>query len=125
MRLLTSEYLSSVKMKAIRRGVWFSNLSKLERNIVELTIKYVNRIQSSKLALVIGRILCKLLKSYRSVFLEQVEAIGKTFAKRIGKLAVSWGLSEASAWLSDPSFIRFLGVNTVSNSSYWNYILKV
>ena len=82
-RLLTSEYLAYLKRRALRRRVWFSVLSRLERNIVELTISCVNRVKSSRLALVIGRIVCRLLKALRSRFLERVETVGYGLADRI------------------------------------------
>ena len=55
-QLLTRKYLFALKVRAIRRGLWYPVLSRLERSIVELTISTIDKIKSSRLALVIGRI---------------------------------------------------------------------
>ena len=114
-KLLTREYLISLRLKALRRHIWFGTLSNIERGMVELTIRCVDRIRSTRLALVISRIVCKILKAFRSKFLERVERVGCNLAERISRIAVSWGCVEASGWKRDPVFIRYLGVNAVNN----------
>lgn len=108
-----------MKSRALRRRVWFRELTKMERSVMELTIRYVQRIRSERLALVIGRISCKILKAFRSKFLERVKTVGINLVERISEIAVSWGYAEALCWKHDPGFIRFLGITTINNSSGW------
>jgi hypothetical protein len=108
-RPMTREWLISLRRKALRKRVWFSALTKIERSVVELSSAYVDQVSSSRLALVIGRIACKLLKAFKSRFLEHVYEAGQKAAGRFARIAVSWGYVEASEWKRDPGFVRYLG----------------
>ena len=115
MRLMSISWLASLRRDALRRRVWFHVLSKVERSVVELTVRYVDQIRSLKLSLAIGRVVCKILEALRNRFLKRVECVGYGIAEKISKIAVGWGYVEASSWKHDLSFIRFLGVNTVND----------
>lgn len=120
--LMSKEWLMSVRKRALRRRVWFGVLSKIDRGVVELTIRYVDRVCSSRLALVIGRIVCKILNACRSHFLERVSMVGYDLVEKISKIAVGWGYAEASAWRQDLGFVKYLGVNIVNNSNGWDQV---
>lgn len=111
-----------MRRRALRRRVWFGVLTGVERGIVDLTIRCVDRVRSGRLALVIGRIICKVLKALRSGFLERVERVGYAPAERISGIAVGWGYVEASAWRRDRVFVRCLGINTVNNITGWDRV---
>jgi len=119
MRLMTREGLCSLKKRAIRQRVWFGVLTKIERGIVDLTVKCVDRIRSDMLSLVIGRIVCKIANALKSRFLERVDAVGYNLVERISKIAVGWGYVEAMGWKRDLNLVRHLGVNAVNNGSGW------
>ena len=119
--MMTRGGLASLRVKALRRRVWFA-LSRLERGVVELTIRYVDEVKSGVLSLVIGRIICKILKALRSPFLAKAERVGYEVADAVSRIAVSWGYVEASAWKRDLGFVRYLGVNAVSNNSGWGLV---
>ena len=102
--------MASLKVRALRRRSWYS-LSRLERSVVELTIRYVDRIRSARLSLVISRIVCKILKALRSPFLQRAEQVGYDLAERFSRIAVGWGYAKASEWKQDQGFIRYLGIN--------------
>lgn len=111
--------LVSVRRRAVRRGVWFRVLSRVERGVVDLTIRCVERVRSPTLAGVIGRVLAKLAEVMRSGVERLMETVGCSLARRIAKLAVSWGLLEAEKWASDKGFIKYLtimGMNTRESS---------
>lgn len=116
MKMVTREYLSVVRMKAFRRGIWFRALSRLERTLLSLTIRCVKRIRSPLLALMIGRIVCKILKALKSKFLRKVEEVGYEIAERICHFAIKWGYAQASGWKHDVGFIRFLGINAINST---------
>ena len=114
--LMTGAWLILIRRKALRRNVWFSTLSKLERSIVNLTIRCVDKIKSANLALAIGRIVCRVSKAFKSIFLKRVEKVGTDLAEKLVEIAVSWGYLDASNWRTDSSFIRCLGVNALNNN---------
>ena len=119
-RLMTRGWLESVKGRALRKRVWYRVLNKLERGIMSLTIRCVDEVKSSRLALIIGRLVCKILKACRSTFLMQVARTGRGLAEARSRIAVNWGMDEASSWVGDKDFIRFLGVNAVNSFSRRN-----
>ena len=51
---LSTKDLSEAKKSALRRGVWFRSLSRVERGIIDLTVRYVDNVKSSKLAKVLA-----------------------------------------------------------------------
>ena len=119
MRWTTVEGLRQLRRDAWRRGVWY-RLTQLERSVVELTVRYVDHIRSSRLALVLSRIVCKLLTALQSPFLRDAIRVGAQRAARISRLATAWGSSTAEEWLRDGGFIRFLGVIALNNAPGWS-----
>ena len=113
--LMTREGLASLRLKSLRKRTWYA-LSKMERGLIDLTIRYVDEIKSDALSLAIGRVVCKILKALRSPFLEKAERLGYSAAEAASRIAVGWGYAEASAWKQDLSFIRYLGINMAVNS---------
>jgi hypothetical protein len=116
---MTGDWLAYLKRKAVRKHVWYRILPKIERSIVDLTIRCVDRIRSSKLALIISRIVCKLLKMLKSKVLMQITQTGYNLADKISRIAVNWGYEKASAWKLDKNFARYLGVTNLNNVSGW------
>ena len=103
-----------IKAKALRRRVWFRALSRVERGIVDLTIRCVERVRSSVLARTISNIVGKILKTLESGFLEKVNKVGSDVAEKVCRIALGWGNASASRWRRDVDFVRFLGVNAVN-----------
>ncbi len=116
MQFMSISWLASLRRNALRRRVWFHVLSKVERSVVNLTVRYVDQIRSLKLSLAIGRVVCKLLEAFKGRFLKRVERVGSDIAEKISKIAISWCYVEASSWKHDLSFIRFLGVDAINNN---------
>ena len=81
---------------------------------MNLTIRCVDTVKSSKLALVLGRLVCKILKACHSAFLMQVTRTGHDLAAGRSRIAVSWGMVQAADWKWDKAFIRHIGVNAVN-----------
>lgn len=50
-RIMTREWLISLRRQAGRRRVWFSALTKIDRGVVELSSACVDQVSSSRLAL--------------------------------------------------------------------------
>ena len=103
--------LAEVKKPALRRGIWFRSLSRLERGVIDLTVRYVDSIKSTKLAKVVTAIIGKLQYAMESALDKLVRTIGLPLARKISNIAVSWGNCLANFWADDPVFARFLVIN--------------
>lgn len=107
---LASDELARIRLMAIRRGVWFKVLSRLERGLVDLSLKVVRIISSKILARAICSIMKKLLKALESKFRLQMRLIGAPLVKKISHIAKKWGNKTAHEWASDLGFIQYLTV---------------
>jgi hypothetical protein len=105
--------LTQTKKHALRRGIWFKALNRIERGIIDLTVKYVDNIKSAKLAKVLTAIFVKLQTTTESMIDRLVRTIGLTLTQKISNIAVSWGYHSATLWANDSAFARFLVVNFI------------
>ena len=103
--------LAEAKKSALRRGVWFRALNRVERGVLDLTVRYVDNIKSSKLATLVTAILDKLKLASESMAERMVRVIGRSLAQKISGIAVSWGNRSAPQWSEDLGFARYLAVN--------------
>ncbi len=103
--------IAEAKKSALRRGVWFRSLNRIERGIIDLTVRYVESIKSTKLAKVVTAIIEKLQMTMESTADKLVRTVGLPLARKISEIAVNWGNRSASTWAEDRSFARFLVVN--------------
>jgi hypothetical protein len=103
--------LAEAKKLALRHRVWFRLLNRVERGIIDLTVRYVDSIKSVMLAKVVSAIMCKLQCALESVVDRLVRTVGLPLAQKISDIAVSWGNTLASMWADDRAFARFLVVN--------------
>ena len=108
--LLTREGLEALRRRALRSKAWF-RLERVERAVVELTIKVVERVKNATLAGIILRIVDKLRQWMKPSLKEVALSIGRPLAERIARVAEAWGNHEAKKWLKDPGFILYLGVS--------------
>jgi hypothetical protein len=118
--MLTKEGLLKTKLKALRTGVWFSNLSRVERAIVNLTIKCVEEIHSDVLAKTISDIVGKILTSLPQNFVSEAQRVGREIAETLCTAGQKWHSSQATRWKCDIRFHRFLGVNKLNEAGWSN-----
>jgi hypothetical protein len=102
--------LARIRGLALRRRVWFK-LGRVERGIIDLTIRCVDCIKSRKLAKVVTAIISKLESAFESMVDQLVRTFGLPLTRRISNVAVNWGNRLASLWAEDVAFARFLVVN--------------
>ena len=112
--------LIEAKKVALRRRVWFRVLNQIERGVLDLTVRYVDEVKSSKLAKVLMTILKKLAFATERNVDRLVRTIGIAQAKIIGDLAVGWGNFSASTWAFDFKFARFLALTSAKTASNYN-----
>ena len=103
--------LAEAKKIALRHRVWFRLLNRVERGIIDLTVRYVDSIKSVTLAKVVTAIMDKLQCALESVVDRLVRTVGLPLAQKVSDIAVSWGNTLASMWADDRAFARFLVVN--------------
>lgn len=106
--------LAEFKKTALRRGTWFRALSRLERGVIDLTVKYVENIKSQKLAKVVTAIIEKLQQAIETTADRLVRTIGLPLARKNSNIAVSWGNLSASEWAEDRTYARYLTLNTTN-----------
>ena len=102
------EFLLGYKRKALRRGVWFHALDRVERGILSLTVRVVERVESVLLGLTLVKIIKKLRDAMRSEFVRRMEEFGLRRAREVAGQAVEWGSKVAKVWASDLGFVRYL-----------------
>jgi hypothetical protein len=109
----TRENLARLRLKAVRRGVWFRVLKQCERKLLDLTIRVVQRVRSFMLARLISRIVDKLCEAMESKILRLMRTEGRSLAEKICKIAEVWGNRVAKLWANDRGFIQYLTVNNL------------
>ena len=108
--MLEKKKLVKLKFKAIRGGVWFKALSRIDRALVDLTIKVVHGVQSSTLARIVFSIVAKLEDALENRFLNALKEVGFPQARKLSLFAQKWGNVSARNWAFDLSFARFLAI---------------
>jgi uncharacterized membrane protein len=107
---LNRAQLMKLRQKAIRAGVWFRALPRIDRVLVDLTIKVAENIRSTHLAKSIYAVVGKLDGLLESSVLKSLRLIGRPLAEKISSIAQKMGNVSASTWASDSSFAFFLAV---------------
>ena len=110
---LTREYLTKLKLKAVRRGVWFRDLKQEERRLLELTMQVVKKVHSFLLAKIVSRIVGKLCESMKSRIFRLMRTEGRNMAETVSNIATNWGYRAAKSWAKDRGFMQYLVVNNL------------
>jgi hypothetical protein len=100
---LTGRKIAGLKTRALRKRVWYRVLDRVERGLLDLTIRWVDNVRSGRLTETLLRILVKLVRAMEQG-MAQVLVIGRELALRASLLAVRWGNGQAYAWRFDESF---------------------
>ncbi len=108
--LLNRNQLTKLKLKAIRAGVWFKALPRIDRVLVDLTIKVTENIRSRYLAKSLFAVVGKLETLLMSPFMQIVRTIGQSLAEEISILAQKLGNASAKSWATNRQFAIYLAV---------------
>jgi hypothetical protein len=115
--MLQKEKLVKLKLKAVRGGVWFRALSRIDRALVDLTIKVVHGVRSFTLAGIVFSIVEKLEDALENrFFLNALKEVGFSYARKLSLFAQKWGNVSARNWAFDLSFARFLAIMHLNSS---------
>ena len=110
---LTREALARLRLKALRRGVWFRDLKREERKLLDLTIRVVEKVRSFLLAKLVSRIVGKLCEAMESRVYRLMRCEGRRMAEGLSKIAQKWGYWAAKSWVRDRGFMQFLVVSNL------------
>jgi len=111
---LSKAQLIKLKLKAMRAGMWFRALPRIDRVLVDLTIKVASSIRSTTLAKKILMVVRKLESLLESSLLRAFREVAIQLAQKFSLIAQKWGNTSAKNWASDVSFIKFLAVMHVN-----------
>ena len=111
---LEKAQLIKLKLKAMRAGVWFKALPRIDRVLVDLTIKVAGDVRSFTLAQNLLAVIRKLECVMESRFVRAVKEIGFPIARRLGLIAQVWGNATAKTWESDKGFARYLAAMSLN-----------
>ena len=107
---LSRKALARLRLKAIRRGVWFRVLKERERRLLELTLDVVEKIRSLLLAKLVSQIVGKLLNALEGEVSRLMRMKGRSLAQKLGQIAQTWGNKSAVRWPDDMGFVKFVTV---------------
>ena len=107
---LNKKHLVKLRLKALRAGVWFRALPRIDRALIDLTIKVASSVRSTTLAKNILVVTRKLEGLLESSLLRAFRGFALQLAKKLSLVAQKWGNMCAKNWASDVSFIKFLAV---------------
>jgi len=105
---ITREVLVGMRTRGLRRRLWYSTLSRMERGLVDLTIRWVDKVRSGLMAETLLRILVKLALALETG-MGRVLGRGRVLAVRASELAVGWGNGSAFYWRFETAFANALG----------------
>jgi hypothetical protein len=107
---LTRDGLARLRLKALRRGLWFRKLNGDERALMNLVIRVVERVRSLLLAKLLSPVVKKLLEAMESEVVRMMRTVGRQLAQRLSRIAQAWGNKSAAQWAEDLGFIQYLAV---------------
>ena len=107
---LSKAELVKLRLRAVRAGVWFRALPRIDRVLVDLTIRVASSVRSVTLARNLLAVTRKLEGLLENRLLRAFRQVGVRLAQKLSLLAQKWGNTSARKWASDKSFGKFLAV---------------
>ena len=107
---INKNQLIKLRLKAKRAGVWFRALPRIDRVLVDLTIRVATSVRSATLARNILAVTKKLEGLLESSLLRAFRGIAFKLAQKLSAIAQKWGNTSAKRWASNVSFVTFLAV---------------
>jgi benzoyl-CoA reductase/2-hydroxyglutaryl-CoA dehydratase subunit BcrC/BadD/HgdB len=118
LQYLNKSLLIKIKHKALRLKIWY-RLNNIERAIIDLTIKCVDKVKSKELKNIILKILNKIKEIFENKFLNKIYENGLKEIVKIVKIAYSWGNRNSLKWIKDKNFIFYLGIKKINVPNIW------
>jgi hypothetical protein len=119
--MFTKVFLSGVMLRAIRKGLWYSVLDRLERGILSLSSRVVDEVSDSTLGVELAKIVAKIRDATVSRFIRHVETIGVLRAKAVWGQASGFGYHGSENWAEEGGFARYLGFIDFNKPVSWGF----
>ena len=113
---LNRAQLVKLKLKAMRSGVWFRALPRIDRALFDLTIKVASIVRSVTLAKNLLEVMRKLEGIMESRLSRILREVGFPLAQKLSLVAQKLGNTSAKSWAYDSSFANFLAIMHINNS---------
>lgn len=107
--------LHDLKHKAIRNRLWFSALGRIDRVLIDVTLRVAKSVRSVTLARALYSVMKKLESAFQNRIWNVVQNTGFLLARKLSMLAQNWGNSYAQNWAFDESFAKFLAIMHMNN----------
>ncbi len=117
---LSRRGLVNLKSRALRSGAWFTALRRVERALVDCSIRIVDEVRSTVLAKVLLSIVKKLEDASESRVSRAIRAVGFPCAQKLSLLAQKWGNKCAQDWAFDLSFARFIAIMHINSPALFS-----
>jgi hypothetical protein len=104
-----------LKLKAIRSGIWFRALRRIDRALIDLTLRVVDKVNSDTLAKALISVLTILENALENRVSRAVREVGFQVARKMSLVAQGWGNVSAGSWATDLSFAKFLAIIHINN----------
>jgi nicotinic acid phosphoribosyltransferase len=112
--------LLKLKMKAMRSGVWFKALPRIDRVLVDLTIRVAGTVRSFTLAEKILSVVRKLESLLENKLQRAAREIGLPIARKLSLFAQEWGNVAAKNWVSDGCFARYWAAVSLNDHKFFS-----
>lgn len=113
----TRDMLAKLRLKARRYRVWFNELSRNQRSLIELVIVVVEqKVRSLSLAKLLAPIVKRLLEAMGGIrslvgeITHKMRTVGLSLAQKISRIAQTWGNKSATKWPEDKGFVQYLAI---------------
>jgi NAD-dependent DNA ligase len=106
--------IAKVKTRALRRGICYSALTRMERACIDLVIRLVDKVHSRLLAKVLFSVMEKLEEAMEGKVSRLMREVGSSLAKKLSEIASEWGNVSAVMWVEDSGFIRYLAITCMN-----------
>ena len=117
---LETTQLAKFKSMAMRAGVWFRDLSRIDRVLIDLTIKVARNVRSASLAKCILSVTGKLEGLLENRLVRAMREVGYPLACKLCSVAQKWGNRGALEWAKDLGFVRYLAAMQLNGNALGN-----
>jgi hypothetical protein len=116
--------LSALKLRAMRSGVWFRALRRIDRVLVDLTLRVCDVVRGGALVRSLLAVVAKLKNALENRVSYVVGAVGFQLALKASLVGQRLGNFTARSWGRDASFARFLAVMYINSPAGFKHCAR-
>lgn len=118
----TRDMLAELRLRARRCRVWFNELNRDQRGLMDLVIMVVKeKVRSLSLARLLAPIAKKLIDAIGGIqaligeIAYKMGTVGLRLAQGLSQIAQAWGNKSAAKWTEDKGFLQFLTIMDINS----------